>query len=197
LKTKFIQLTDTATDMACLVLQFEASDAWCRAGRFGAGLKVVLQFRGRMVTCFAGYDLRDDAGETIEELSTKMSVDGTILAFKELLHFVEDIHLLPDVLDVELFRHTRGLLRHRLFISNDLREILDEEETTSLRKVLYGFGRMTHLALVNVNSKDVLVDMGSTSREHLTAEYLWLPVDTATDDELSSINLCPLKYERL
>lgn len=197
MKTKFIQLTDTATEMRCLVLQFEASDAWCRAGQLDPGLKVVLQFNGRFVTCFAGYELRDDRGAKIETLSSQMSTDGTIVAFKELLHFVGDIHLLPDIVDLEPLRENSSLLRHRLFSSEELRELIDERSPESLRKVIYRSANWTHIALVDPDSKDVLYDEGTSSGDGMVAKYLWLPVSEATEAELASINLGPLRYERL
>ncbi len=197
MKTKFIQLTDTMTEMQCLVLQFEASDKWCQAGHFGSGLKVVLRFSGRFVTCFAGYELRDDACATIETLSAPMRSDGTIVTFKEILHFVDNIHILPDVLDVEQLRHDRNLLRHRQFISDEIRELLSTDETTFLRKALYMTGRTVHLALIDVRTNDVVFDMGNTHGDSVTAAFLWLPVDQATDAELAPVALCPLKYNRL
>ena len=102
MKTKFVTLLDTGTQMSCLVLQFEEADRnFCKQAGFSPGLKIVLRFSGRAVSCIAGFELRDDYCGKISDLSFEMVPDGTIRAFKEMLHYLEDIRMLPDEVNVE------------------------------------------------------------------------------------------------
>ncbi|MDR4485587.1 MAG: hypothetical protein R3B95_20740 [Nitrospirales bacterium] len=198
MKTKFLTVLDHITEMHFLILQFEEIDRpFFKNAGFDTGLKVVLQFRGRMITCFAGYDLLDRFGCTIDELSHKMPVDGTVRSLKEILHFVNDIRMLPDTVDVEAFRCQNALLRRTHFIPDELQDIFIDRSPASIRKILYRWGTMAHLALFDIRTSEVIYDVGSTDVAYLAAKYLWLPWLEAEDTELAHIELCPFRYERL
>lgn len=206
MKTKFLILRDTLTAMPCLVIQLEESDRpFCDAAGVAPGLKIVLRFDGRLVTCFAGYELRDDLGGRIESLSSAMRPDGTICAFKELLHYVEDIRVLPSKLDVESWRHQLGWLRRCQFIHTEIREILEELPDSRLRKVAYrprGL-RMCHLALLDIQAGEVLFDIGqgdcsrNEDKARTMALFHWIPVKKATPCDLDRVKLTPFPYELL
>jgi len=192
--------------MACIVLQFEEVDApFCDAAGFSPGLKVVLRFYGRRVTCFAGYELRDDYGGHLQELTGVMESDGTIRAFKELLHYVDDIRVLPDELDVRDIRKARDLV-NRPGVLHGLGDWLeDQNDWDLLRKVLFqcenclmrdGKGPM-HLAVVHATSGEVLYDTSTTDAEYIRMQYLWTPLDVATPEELGRLVLSPLRYSVL
>jgi hypothetical protein len=198
MKSKFLVVTDTYTRIHVLVLQFEAADkAFAEPARFGPGLKVVLHFDGRRVSCIAGYDLRDELDGTIETLSTPFPRDGTVTALKEILHNVDDIRKLPDVVDVEAFRRAWAMLRRRTFVHTGVRAILEERDHEVLRKVLYRWGAMAHLAIVDIERREVLFDQGTTALDWMVAEYLWIPIEEAQENELSGLDLCPFRYELL
>ena len=193
MKTKFLQVLDTMTEMHFLVLQFEEVDRrFCEGAGFEPGLKVVLQFMGRIVTCFAGYNLQDELGQ----LSQEMPVDGTVLALKEILHHVHDIRMLPDTVNVEAFRCQSILLQRSAFPSDELRELINERSEL-LRKVLYRWSAMTHIAVLDLEELKVVYDIGSTHAASLTKDYLWLPILEAEDADLDNIQICPFRYERL
>lgn len=198
MKTKFLKVLDEGTEMHFLVLQFEEADMpFCKSAGFAPGLKVALQFRGRMVTCFAGYDLREHVGSTIDDLSQKMQVDGTVRSLKEILHFVKDVRLLPDTVDVDSFRCESNLLRRERFPSDEVQDAINERSSEMVRKVLYRWGKMTHLAIFDIETSEVIYDIGSTDEASLTTKYLWLPLLEADEKDLSGIDLCPFKYVRL
>lgn len=198
MKTKFLKVLDAGTEMYFLILQFEDADRpFCERAGFDPGLKVALQFRGRMVTCFAGYDLRDYAGNTVDDLSHKMPVDGTVRSLKELLHFAKDVRMLPDTVDVDSFRCQSNLLRRARFPSDEVQDAINDRSPGLVRKVLYRWGQMTHLAMFDLETSEVLYDIGSTDEASLTAQYLWLPVPEADKNDLAGVELCPFKYIRL
>src|SRR5690349_1829052 len=121
MKTKFVNLLDTGTQMSCLVLQFEDTDKdFCKQAGFSPGLKIVLRFNGRAVSCIAGFELRDDYGGKISDLNFKMEPDGTIRAFKEMLHYVDDIRMLPDEVNVESWREDLISLKWSHFLPESL-----------------------------------------------------------------------------
>jgi hypothetical protein len=196
MKTKFLKVLDKYTEMHFLVLQFEEVDRpFCKGAGFDPGLKVALQFRGRIVTCFAGYDLREYFGGTVDDLSHKMQSDGTVRSLKEILHFVKDIRALPDTVDVDSYRCQSNLLRRDRFPSDELLEEINDRSPAVVRKVLYRWGQMTHLAIIDIETSEVIYDVGSTG--DLTVRYLWLPMPEADEEDLAGIELCPFKYVRL
>jgi len=192
MKAKFLTVTDTGTLCHYLVLQFEGVDkAFAKAAGLSTDLKILLSFSSGAVSCLAGYEF----GGTFDALSAPVFRHGTIHAVKEILHHVEDIRTLPDVLDVEAFRQGRNLLRHRPIVSEGIAELLEEYDSGPLRKVLYQWGNMPHLAVVHVETRAVLFDLASTSLALLQAEYLWVPLNPATLDDLEHIDLCPFRYK--
>ena len=198
MKSKFLVVTDTYTRIHVLLLQFEEADkVFSEPARFGPGLKVILRFDGRRVSCIAGYDLRDEFNGTIEALNTPFPRDGTVNALKEILQNVDDIRKLPDILDVEAFRRAWAMLRRRTFVDPGVRAILEERNHEVLRNVLYRFGAMAHLAIVDVEHREVLFDQATSGVDWMTAEYLWIPIEEAQEDELSGVDLCPFRYELL
>src|SRR6266480_3936709 len=105
MKTKFVKVRDYWTLIHFLVLEFEEVDKeFGTSAGFAPGLKVALRFDGRGVSCIGGYDLRDNFGGTIQNLSRPMDDDGTTVAFKEILHHVDSVGALPDEIDVENWR---------------------------------------------------------------------------------------------
>jgi hypothetical protein len=202
MKTKFVELRDTGTQMSCLVLQFEDTDKnFCKQAGFSPGLKIVLRFNGRAVSCIAGFELRDDYGGEISDLSFEMVPDGTIRAFKEMLHYVDDIRVLPDEVNVESWREDLISLKWSHFIPESLQDILEEFEHSALRKVAYrpkGL-RMPHWAIINKEKNEVVFDTSSTETNlpRFIAPFLWIPIQTATTEELESVELTPFAYEIL
>jgi hypothetical protein len=200
MKTKVLYLRDDSTLMPCIVVQFEELDReFCDKAGFAPGLKVVLRFSGSRVTCLAGFDLRDAFGGRIENLSECMRPDGTIIAFKEILHFVDDIRVLPDNLDVESFREEFFRLSAPPFLG-ELGEVLEERSSGSLRKVLYAMAGWIHLAIVDVETTSVVYDRGSTSGRTDTcvwADYLWVPLRPLSTEEAGLVSLSPFRHDIL
>lgn len=201
MKTKFIKVRDHWTLMHFLVLQFEEVD---KESGFAPGLKVALQVDGRGgVSCIAGHDLRDRFGTTIQDLSRPMDDNGTTVAFKEVLHHVDSIRALPDEIDVEDWRDEFFVLKgNYYFMPPELRNILAENPKPHLRKVAYRkkycllpeLAPRLHLAIVNVHEKQLLMDMDSSPEilEWRIAQFLWIPLETATEAELKGFELGPV-----
>jgi len=83
-------------------------------------------------------------------------------------------------------------------VPDSVRDILLDQESAQLRKVLYRWGAWAaHVAVVDIATKSVLVDLSSTALEPLVAEYLWIPLAEARPDELRDVTLCPFRYELL
>jgi hypothetical protein len=100
MRSRFVTVRDSLTKMRCLVLELEEVDrAVCDGSRILPGLRIVLRFEGRQVTCISGYELRDAKGGTVAQLTKAMGTDGTITAFKEMLHYLEDIRHLPSEIE--------------------------------------------------------------------------------------------------
>lgn len=185
--------------MHFLVLQFEEVD---RDSGFAPGLKVALQVDGRGVSCIGGQELREQFGTTIQNLSRPMDENGTTVAFKEVLHYVDNVRALPDEIDVEDWREEFSVLKgNSYFMPPEVRNILAEYSKEHLRKVAYRkvyyllpeLAPRLHLAIVNVQDKELLIDMGSSPEilEMRIAQFLWIPLEMPTEDELKGFDLGP------
>jgi hypothetical protein len=200
MKTKFVKVRDHWTLIHFLLLQFEEVD---KETGFPSGLKIAVRCDGRGVRCFGGYDLRDKFGGTIQNLSQPIDDNGTTVAFKEILHYVDSIRLLPDEIDVENWRgEFFGLRGDHHFMPPEVRNILAEYPERNLRKVAYrklhylmpALAPTLHLAVIDVQGKEILLDIGSSPEllEFHRAQFLWIPLEIATEDELKEFNLGPL-----
>ena len=205
MKTKFVTVRDHWTLLHFLLLQFEEVD---KETGFTPGLKVALQCDGRGVRCLGGYDLREKFGGTIQNLSRPMDDSGTTVAFKELLHYIDSIRALPDEIDVENWRgEFFGLRGDYHFMPPQVRDILAEYPNRDLRKVIYhkvihlipSLSPRLHLAVVNVQDKELLFDIDTAPEllEFRIAQFLWIPLEIATEDELREFNLGPLASDLL
>lgn len=186
--------------MYFLLLQFEEVD---KESGFAPGLKIALQVDDRGVSCIAGHDLRDKFGTTIQNLSRSMDDNGTAVAFKEVLHHVDSIRALPDEIDVEDWREEFFVLKgNYYFMPPEVRNILAENPKHHLRKVAYRkvyyllpeLAPRLHLAILNVQDKQLLMDMDSSPEivKLRIAQFLWIPLETATEDELRGFDLGPV-----
>lgn len=201
MKTKFLTLTDSGTIMRCIILQLDECDrSFGEPSGVAPGLKIVLKLEPGTVSCFAGYELREEFGATIDRLSTPMRNDGTMLAFKELLHAVPDIRLLPDELSVEQLRLSMIDIDQNRRLKQAL-EVIDEGSPGDIRKLIYECNGWVHTAIVDVIAQDVVFDSATTSSQgfekYEIAQYLWIPLPEATDEELSGVNITPFRYRRL
>jgi len=185
--------------MRCLVLELEEVDrAVCDGSSVLPGLRIVLRFEGRQVTCISGYELRDAKGGTVRQLTRAMEPDGTITAFKEMLHYVEDIRHLPSEIDVEGWRIQFASLVASHFVGQAFQEVISELPSESLRKVAYlpRGHRQSHIALLDMEAREIVVDLASTNDfGYLVARYLWLPVKPATAEELALVSISPFPYD--
>jgi len=199
MKSKFVKVRDHWTLIHFLLLQFEEVDRkFAESAGFAPGLKVALRFYGREVSCIAGYDF----GGTIKNLSRPMDGDGTTVAFKEILHHVDSVRALPDEIDVENWREEFFVLKgDYYFMPPEVRNVLAEYPEDHLRKVAYRktyyllpeLAPMLRLAIVNVQDKELLVDIGCNKEllDFCTARFLWIPLEIATESELEGIGLGP------
>lgn len=200
MKTKFIKVRDHWTLLHFLVLQFEEVD---KDSGFAPGLKVALQVDGRGVSCIAGHDLREQFGTTIQNLSRPMDDNGTTVAFKEVLHYIDNVRALPDEINVEDWREEFfGLKGNYYFMPPEVRNILAEYPKEHLRKVAYRkvycllpeLAPRLHVAIVNLQDKELLLDIGSPPEilKFRIAQFLWIPLEKATEDELRGFDLGPV-----
>ena len=137
-------------------------------------------------------------------MSESMTPDGTIVAFKEMLHFVTDIRLLPEILDVEGFRHEVLRLRTPVF-SEGIEQLIEEHSSrASLRKALYVRPGWLHVVIVEIEANEVIYDRGTTDGTteagdnlNVWAEYLWIPLTPLSEDEARAVSLSPFKHDIL
>ena len=196
MRCKFIDLTDEYTVIPILILEFEETDsAFLKKTGWGPGLKVVLNFSEKRVSCISGKSFKEHFGETIEELSQTMDANGTTISFKESLNHISDIRQLPDEFNICDYRKNRNLIRNRRFIDREIYDIIDDYGldycTAYIRKYKYtkaSFG-YTHIAIYDMKSKEILSDIGRSSEYNLKilSEYLWIPIPEAKDDEVECI----------
>jgi hypothetical protein len=53
----------------------------------------------------------------------------------------------------------------------------------------------SHIALLDIEAREVVVDLASTNDfGYLVARYLWLPVKAATAEELELFSISPFPY---
>jgi hypothetical protein len=198
MRSRFVTVRDTETAMKCLVLELEEVDgAFLNDSRIKSGLRIVLRFEGRQVTCISGYELRDAKGGTVAQLTQAMGTDGTITSFKEMLHYIEDIRHLPSEIDVEAWREQYADLVASNFVGEAFQDAISELPSESLRKVAYlpRGHRQSHIALLDIDAREIVVDLASTNDfGYLVARYLWLPVKAATAEELALFSISPFPY---
>lgn len=82
-----------------------------------------------------------------------------------------------------------------------VRNVLAEYPEDHLRKVAYRktyfllpeLAPMLRLAIVNVQDKELLVDIGCNKEllDFCTAQFLWIPLEIATESELEGLGLGP------
>lgn len=193
MKTKFVDLTDEGTIIPIIILEFEESDnVFLKKSGWSTGLRIVLNFSSKRITCISGKSFRDRFGETIEELSQKMENNGTIHSFKESLNYIQDIRQLPDEFNVEAYRNHRNMVSNRRLIDREIIDIIDRYDSgyrfSYLRKHKYTkpYFNFIHMAIFDIRTKEILADIGRSPSCHLDiiAEYLWIPLPTANEDEI-------------
>lgn len=143
MKAKYIKVLDEMTDMLFLVIQFECSDEHILI-KYGKTwrTKIILNISDDPITCISGYDLNDRFGNTVQSLSKQMVPNGTTNALKEIIHLVDDIHKLPDVINVNEARRAFNHTTLSEFKDNDLYDIVenmiyDESYRKSLSKLIF------------------------------------------------------------
>ena len=196
--SRIVEVLDSGTRMFFLITVFEDIDAkYCEKMNISPGFKVVNRISGRYVDCFAGYRFWPNTyDEDIESQSRKINVDGTATTFGMLLSEINDIRLIPDVVNVEAIRHYWIKSDASYFIGERLIAAIEENGSENLRKCLYKFMEPIHLCLINIADKSVVFDTGSTwELEDIIPKYLWVPVKEATHDELMTIELCSFRYQ--
>jgi hypothetical protein len=196
MRCKFLDITDEYTSIPILILEFEEADGvFLKKIGWDSGLRVVLNFSRKRVSCISGKSFKEDYGETIEELSQTMDVNGTIISFKESLNYIKDIRQLPDQFNVCDYRKKRILVRNRMFIGREVYDIIDDYGLDYcqdyLRKYKYTkpYIGYSHIAIFDVKTKELLSDVGRSSEYDLNilSEYMWIPFPEANDDEIESV----------
>lgn len=192
MRTKFIDLKDTGTSIPILLLEFEESDNdFLKKTGWEAGLRIVLNFASKRVTCISGKSFRDTFGETIDNLSQKMDSDGTMISFKESLNHIDDIRQLPDEFNVKNYRNYRNLV-NRIFIDKEVHDILENYGSdycnSYVRKHKYTvpISDFIHVAVFDVRTSELLYDIGRSSKYQLDilTEYMWTPIPEANQMEI-------------
>lgn len=194
---RVFEVLDTATRMHMMVVQFEEVDKKiCDKIGIAPGFKIVNRLSGRSVDCFAGYKfVPGDTYYSPEAQSKSFDPDGTVNAFSLLLSEVDNIKKLPGTINVEVIREYWVRTSRGHFLTPGITEILDDYLGHELRKCLYKYSVSIHLAIIDLDNKEVIYDLGASRNiEEIMPKYLWLPVKEATKSELGVIRLCPFKY---
>ena len=198
MRTKFIRVTDSGTLMHFLVIELEEVDRhFLDDAGIQAGMRIVLNLRNWGVSCIATRDAPFSPSRFAEWKEAPFPQDATSRTLLKLLQSFDSIKKLPDELNVAEASTLHALLFQRSFISSELRNLLNERSRIDLRKAAYRFGRMYHMAIVDMTEEEVVFDCGSSSFESLKAEFLWIPVSTLTPEEASRVRLSPFRYEIL
>lgn len=194
--TKVFEVLDEWTRMFIMVVQFEEVDKdLCHKIGIAPGFKIINRLRGRVVDCFAGYEFDPNDFYYKPESQAKQFVsDGTINAFSILISYTEDIKKLPNTIDVDFVRDFWVKTSRGYFISDGIFETLEESDDHELRKCIYKWGNLNHLAIIDLDTEEVVYDVGSQDIERLITEYLWIPAKEATIEEIKPIQLSPFKY---
>jgi len=187
MRAKKIIVKDVMTVMPVIVLQFDETDQeFCDQSGSGTGLRIILKIYGQRVSCVAGYKFAGKRGKTLEGMAVPFDSDGTISSFAEMLDQVQNIQHLPDEINVEDTRMALIDLRHRPLVKDIITDELDNfTDHSKLRKLIYKNWLGHHgTALIDIEFGN-LVTYYSTSRDwkEQVAEYLWIPLQAATEEQ--------------
>ncbi len=188
MKTKFLKVLDSGTEMSFLLIQFQESEKeFLDAAGKSTETKILLNLSDNPITCISGYGLNERHGYNISNLTKEMEPSGTINGLKEIVHKVTDINYLPDVLNV---KEARWAFNHTRFNEEDeLTELLDrvyqdEEFGFRLEKALFQRDMNSYLVIVRHKDSDSIIyenSSTSSSQKELFSEYLWIPVNEISD----------------
>jgi len=194
--TRIFEVLDEWTKMFIMVVQFEEVDKeLCQKIGIAPRFKIVSRISGRVVDCFAGYEFDPNDYYYKPENQTKNFVtDGTINAFSILLSETKDIKKLPNTINVKLVRDIWVNTCRGHFITGGIMETIAESHDHELRKCIYKWDKLTYLAIIDLDTKEVVYDIGSQDIKRLISEYLWIPTKEASIEELKPIKLSPFKY---
>ncbi len=190
MRTKFLKVTDSCTELFYLIIQFQESDKEYldKCGQ-SCRLKIIINLSDKPVSCFSGYDLDDRRGNTIANLTKLMETNGTINGLKEIIHNTVDISHLPDELDVEEARWAYIHTNLNQDIDDSLNEIIenvcsDRNYGITLNK--YIFKRIDHeytILIVEKESNKVIYENTfiSANPSKIYNKYLWIPIEEISD----------------
>ena len=100
MKTKYVNVRDTATSLHFLVITFDEGDKWLAETGWGKEAKLIVEIDIKASACISGFHCpRID----LRERSEKMRVSGTSIAFAEYLKNKGD-EPLPVEVDVSIIR---------------------------------------------------------------------------------------------
>jgi len=197
--TKIFRVLDFATQMYFLVIEFEEADKeLCDLLSISPGFKIVNRISGSYVDSYAGYRFNPNIlSDSIEGRSRKYCIDGTSNAFSLLLGEVSDIRRLPFEIDVQKIRNFWINTSRGLFIDKIL-EVCEEANRSNLRKCIYRAIDWLHIAIYDVEKKEVIYDISSSaSLNEILPKYLWIPVIEAMEKEIDKKKICVYMKEML
>ncbi len=193
MKTKFLKVTDSSTELYYLIIQFQKSDNHFleKCGQ-SDNLKIIINLSDTPATCLAGYDLNERCGNTIDNLSKLMESNGTIKGLKEIIHNTLDISHLPDVLDVEKARwayiHT-NLNQETHEELNDIIENICSDNSYMYRLNKYIFKQQisnTYVILIIDKLTDQIIfeeSFFSNEQNDIFIKYIWIPLEEISNSE--------------
>lgn len=184
MKTKFVKVTDTGTEMYFLLIQFQESesDFLSKAGT-SSSTKIALNLSDRPITCMSGYEFNTRYGNTIPHLSKVMDENGTTNGLKEVLHNTSDISHLPDELNVEAARW--AYIHSKSEEDDELEEILenaydDENYRKCLSKAIFkGYSNIYTFVVFDNHASSIIYEktLIHGNQDDFFCTYLWMPIE--------------------
>lgn len=188
MKTKFLKVLDSGTEMSFLLIQFQESEKeFLKGCGKSTKTKILLNLSDHPITCISGYDLNERHGNSIENLTKKMTTNGTLNGLKEIVHQIPDISYLPDILNV---KEARWAFNHTRFDEEDeLTELLDqiyqdEKFRLNIEKAMFKDECGKYLMIIkNIDTGSIIYESTSfaSDQNEFILKYLWVPVNEMTD----------------
>lgn len=189
MRIKFVNVSDSFTEMQFLVLQIEESDQEnFKFRKFPNGYKIIIDMNNSYISATGGMEFIPEYDDSsMVGRSRKMQGSGTTDALGLLLNSVQDIRSLPSAIDVENLRKNWLSLTDKYI---NIRSKLESEDididNDNYKKVLYknkDGGGMENIAIID-EKLSIVFRYSSTGK--MVADYLWIPFPELEKEEFKN-----------
>lgn len=189
MKIKFLNvLNDDTRIKKIILLQVEELDEeFFKTNEIKAGYKIVIQLQGSDASASGGYEFTPEYSDSsLSDRSCKIQKSGIINTLGLLLNSVEDIKILPPIIDVNDLRESCISNSKNISIKNKLDELQDEGFDIIngwYKKQLYKHPKSKGYTIGIFDNQLKLIYQTSDNNKSIIGDYLWIPIDELSEKE--------------